>query len=264
MRKIPLLLAMLVCLCSLAFGQAGSISGQIKDEAGTPIAYATVKIKNSSTGSSADAQGRYKIAAKSGDVLVFSAIGYGQTELPVGNSSTLDANLSKTESLIDEVIVTAQGIRRRPRELGYSVAKVNNEDITVGRSPQLAQSLSGKVAGLAVFNVNNSVDPAVKIVLRGYRSMTGNNDALVVIDGLPMPPGSSTMLNLLNPNDIENISVLKGGQAATLYGSDGVNGALVITTKRGTKGKARVTYSNATNVETVSFLPDFQDQYGSG
>ncbi|HTE24921.1 SusC/RagA family TonB-linked outer membrane protein [Flavitalea sp.] len=264
MRKIPLLLSMLVCLCSLAFGQAGSISGQIKDEAGTPIAYATVKIKNSSTGSSADAQGRYKITAKSGDVLVFSAIGYGQTEVPVGSSSTVDANLAKSESLIDEVIVTAQGIRRRPRELGYSVARVNNDDITVGRSPQLAQSLSGKVSGLAVFNVNNSVDPAVKIVLRGYRSMTGNNDALVVIDGLPMPPGSSTMLNLLNPNDIETVSVLKGGQAATLYGSDGVNGALVITTKRGSKGKARVTYSNATNIEQVSFLPDFQDQFGSG
>jgi TonB-linked SusC/RagA family outer membrane protein len=264
MRKIPLLLSMLVCLCSLAFGQAGSISGQIKDEAGTPIAYATVKIKNSSTGSSADAQGRYKINAKSGDVLVFSAIGYGQTELPVGNSSTLDANLAKSESLIDEVIVTAQGIRRRPRELGYSVAKVTNDDIMVGRSPQLAQGLSGKVSGLAVFNVNNSVDPAVKIVLRGYRSMTGNNDALLVIDGLPMPPGSTTMLNLLNPNDVENISVLKGAQAATLYGSDGVNGALVITTKRGSKGKVRVTYSNATNVEKVSFLPDFQDQFGSG
>ena len=257
-------MSMLVCLCSLAFGQAGSISGQIKDEAGTPIAYATVKIKNSSTGSSADAQGRYKITAKSGDVLVFSAIGYGQTEVPVGSSSTVDANLAKSESLIDEVIVTAQGIRRRPRELGYSVARVNNDDITVGRSPQLAQSLSGKVSGLAVFNVNNSVDPAVKIVLRGYRSMTGNNDALVVIDGLPMPPGSSTMLNLLNPNDIETVSVLKGGQAATLYGSDGVNGALVITTKRGSKGKARVTYSNATNIEQVSFLPDFQDQFGSG
>jgi len=104
----------------------------------------------------------------------------------------------------------------------------------------------------------------VKIVLRGYRSMTGNNDALVVIDGLPMPPGSSTMLNLLNPNDIESVSVLKGGQAATLYGSDGVNGALVITTKRGSKGKARVTYSNSTNIEQVSFLPDFQDQFGSG
>jgi TonB-dependent SusC/RagA subfamily outer membrane receptor len=149
----------------------------------------------------------------------------------------LNVSLSKGEGLIDEVIVTAQGIRRKPRELGYSVAKVSNQDITVRRSAQLAQSLSGKVSGLAIFNVNNSVDPSVKIVLRGYRSLTGNNDALLVIDGLPMPPGSSTMLNLLNPNDIENVSVLKGGQAATLYGSDGVNGALVITTKRASKVK---------------------------
>jgi len=264
MRKISLLTAMLVCLCSLTFGQTRAISGQIKDEAGVPIAYATVKIRNSSTGASADAEGKYSINAKSGDVLVFSAIGYNILEAPVGSTSSIDPSLKKMEGLIDEVIVTAQGIKRRPRELGYSVARITNDDITVGRSPQLAQSLSGKVSGLAVFNVNNSVDPAVKIVLRGYRSMTGNNDALVVIDGLPMPPGSSTMLNLLNPNDIESVSVLKGGQAATLYGSDGVNGALVITTKRGTKGKARVTYSNATNIEQVSFLPDYQDQFGSG
>ena len=107
---------------------------------------------------------------------------------------------------MEEVVVTAQGIRRRPKELGYSVAKVDSEDLIVGRSPQLAQSLSGKVSGLAVYNVNNSVDPSVKITLRGYRSMTGNNDALIVIDGVPQP-GSQTMLYLLNPNDIENISV---------------------------------------------------------
>jgi TonB-linked SusC/RagA family outer membrane protein len=119
------------------------------------------------------------------------------------------------------------------------------------------------VSGLAVYNVNNSVDPAVKITLRGYRSMTGNNDALLVIDGVPQP-GSQTMLALLNPNDIESISILKGGQAGTLYGSAGVNGALVITTKRGAKGKARVTYTNSTNFEQLAFTPQFQDKYGNG
>lgn len=255
---------MLICLCGIGYGQAGEVTGQINDESGTPIAYSSVKVKNSTTGSSANAEGKFKINAKGGDVLIFSAIGYTQKEVTVGKTLILSVNLQKTDGLIEEVIVTAQGIRRRPRELGYSVAKISDDEITVGRSPQIAQSLSGKVSGLAVFNVNNSVDPAVKIVLRGFRSMTGNNDALLVIDGLPMPPGSSTMLNLLNPNDIESVSVLKGGQAATLYGSDGVNGALVITTKRGAKGKARVTYSNSTNVEKISFLPDFQDQFGSG
>src|SRR6185503_16506424 len=127
-----------------------------------------------------------------------------------------------------EVVVTAQGVRRRPRELGYSIAKVSNQELTTGRAPQIAAGLSGKVSGLVVINANNSVDPAVKITLRGYRSMSGNNDALIVIDGVPQ--ATSTMFNLLNPNDVENISILKGGQAATLYGSQGINGALIVTT----------------------------------
>ncbi len=114
---------------------------------------------------------------------------------------------------------------------------------------------------MAVYNVNNSVDPAVKVVLRGFRSLTGNNEALVVLDGMQT---TSTILALINPNDIESVSILKGGQAATLYGSAGINGAIVITTKKGAQGKLKVSYSNSTNFEQISFLPDFQDQYGSG
>ncbi len=173
--------------------------------------------------------------------------------------------MSRQSALIDEVIVTALGVKRRPKELGYSVAKVTNEDITNGKSPTVAMGLSGKVSGLAVYNVNNSVDPQVKITLRGYRSLTGNNDALIVIDGLPMPPGgSSTILNLINPNDIDNITVLKGGVASAQYGSDGVNGALVITTKKGSKGRPRVSYTHSTNVEKISVITKFQEKFGSG
>ncbi len=263
MRKILSLLAVLVVIALPALSQSRKITGKVTDGKGIPIPFATIRIKGKTTGSSADQNGTFIIEASPSDVLVITAAGYDAQELPVGNQLTLTAGLQSNKEL-DEVIVTAQGIRRRPKELGYSVARVTSDDITVGRSPQIAQSLSGKVSGLAIFNVNNSVDPAVKIVLRGYRSMTGNNDALVVIDGLPMPPGSATMLNLLNPNDIESISILKGGQAATLYGSDGVNGALVITTKKGTKGKMKVTYSNATNIEQISFLPEYQDKFGSG
>ena len=264
MRKILCLLQALLLYCAIASAQGRLLTGRVTDDAGAPVPFASIKVKGTPTGTSADAQGQFRINISNDAVLVISAVNYETKEVSVGTSETLNISLVAGASLIDEVVVTAQGIRRKPRELGYSVAKVNNQDITVGRSPQLAQSLSGKVSGLAIFNVNNSVDPAVKIVLRGYRSLTGNNDALVVIDGLPMPPGSATMLNLLNPNDIESISVLKGGQAATLYGSDGVNGAIVITTKRGKKGKMRVTFSNSTNIEKISFLADFQDKYGSG
>jgi TonB-linked SusC/RagA family outer membrane protein len=263
MGKFLTLIAVLVVIALPALSQTRKLTGKVADTKGVPIPFASIRIKGKNAGTTADQNGTFVIDAASTDVLSISAAGYDSQELTVGNLQSLRIDLQANKQLA-EVIVTAQGIRRRPKELGYSVARVSNEELTVGRSPQLAQSLSGKVSGLAIYNVNNSVDPAVKIVLRGYRSLTGNNDALVVIDGLPMPPGSSTMLNLLNPNDIESVSVLKGGQAATLYGSDGVNGALVITTKKGSKGKLKVTYSNSTNIEQVSFLADFQEKYGSG
>ncbi|HTE10011.1 MAG TPA: SusC/RagA family TonB-linked outer membrane protein [Chitinophagaceae bacterium] len=273
MRKLLTLFTVLIGCCLLVHSQTRKISGKVLDEKGNPIPYATVKIKGKNAGTSADQNGNFEIQLSPKDVLTISSIGFDLQEVTVGNTGSVSVNL-KGNKLMEEVIVTAQGIRRRPRELGYSAVKISNDDIMVGRSPQLAQSLSGKVSGLAIFNVNNSIDPSYKFTLRGYRSITGSNDALIVIDGMPFPPPSSTdptsntastsPLSLLNPNDIDNISILKGGQAATLYGSDGVNGVIVITTKKGTKGKARVSYSNATNIEIVSFLPDFQDKFGSG
>ena len=124
-------------------------------------------------------------------------------------------------------MVTAQGIRKNQREIDYAVSKVETEDVTVSRSPHLAQALAGKVTGLVIYNVNNSVDPAAKVVLWGYRSLTGNNEALVVLDGMQT---TSTILAVINPNDIESVSILKGGQAATLYRSAGINCATIITT----------------------------------
>jgi TonB-linked SusC/RagA family outer membrane protein len=263
MRKLLAFVTVFMLFSASVLAQTRSISGKVTNEKGEAVPFATVAIKGTKKTTVADANGNFRIDAATGDVLQVSSAGTATREFAVGLGSDYNVALSTSTAQMEEVVVTAQGVRRKPRELGYSVAKVNNEDIMVGRSPQLAQSLSGKVSGLAVFNVNNSVDPAVKITLRGYRSMTGNNDALLVIDGVPQP-GSQTMLNLINPNDIENISVLKGGQAATLYGSAGVNGALIITTKRGAKGRARVTFSNSTNIEEISFLPEFQDKYGNG
>lgn len=257
------LLTVFVLIGAAVFAQLRTITGKVRNEKGEVVPFATVSVKGTNRTVTADAEGNFKIEANTGEVLSISSAGQTSKDFTIGSGTEVVATLGAKNAQLEEIVVTAQGIRRRPKELGYSVSQINNADIMVGRSPQLAQSLSGKVSGLAVYNVNNSVDPAVKITLRGYRSMTGNNDALIVIDGVPQP-GSQTMLALLNPNDIESISVLKGGQAGTLYGSAGVNGALVITTKRGTQGKARVTYSNATNIEDISFLPKFQDKYGNG
>lgn len=263
MRKFFSLCLLLLCVI-VTQAQNRTISGRVTDELGAVVPFATVTVKGTKNAKVADASGNFTIQAKTGDILVITATNFKTVEVAVGSGNTANATIQREVNVIDEVVVTAQGVKRRPRELGYSAVTVSNAAITNGHSPTLAQGLSGKVAGLAVFNANNSVDPAVKIVLRGYRSLTGDNNALIVIDGMPMPRESSTMLNLLNPNDVESITILKGGQAATLYGSDGVNGAVVITTKKGSKGKIKVTYTNATNIEEISFLPEFQDKYGSG
>jgi TonB-linked SusC/RagA family outer membrane protein len=246
---------------SYAYAQNVNVTGKVTADDGSVLPGVSVVVKGTNQGVQTDANGIYKIAAKKGASLLFSFIGFETQTAVVGNATTIDVVLKSDAAQLNEVVVTAQGIRKNLREIGYAYSKVSTEDVTVGRSPQLAQALSGKVTGLAVYNVNNSVDPSVKIVLRGFRSLTGNNEALIVIDGMQT---TSTMLALINPNDIDNISILKGGQAATLYGSAGINGAMVITTKKGTKGKIKVGYSNSTNFEQISFLPDFQDKYGSG
>lgn len=261
MRKL-LLAGIMLVWAGFAMAQEKTISGKItSSDDGSPLPGVSVLIKGSTKGVSTDGNGVYKITAPANATLNFSFIGFATQSVAINNRTIVDVQLKADAAAFNEVVVTAQGIRKNVREIGYAYSKVATEDITVGRSPQLAQALSGKVTGLAVYNVNNSVDPSVKIVLRGFRSLTGNNEALIVLDGMQT---TSTVLALINPNDIESVSILKGGQAATLYGSAGINGALVITTKKGEKGKMKVGYSNSTNFEQISFLPAFQDKYGSG
>jgi TonB-linked SusC/RagA family outer membrane protein len=262
MKKIVTSLVVALLLYSMATtAQVRTITGSVKDEQGAAVPNVSVQVKGSSTTVLGDANGAFRISASDNAVLVISAIGFNNLELKVGKLATLNVTLSKKVNELENVVVTAQGIRKKAKDIGYSYAKVSNEEIGVGRAPQLTQALSGKVSGLAIYTVNNSVDPAVKVILRGYRSLTGNNEALIVIDGMQT---TSTTLALINPADVESVSILKGGQAATLYGSAGINGALVITTKMGSKGKLKVSYSNATNFEQISFLPQFQEKFGSG
>src|SRR4030095_3248952 len=181
MRKFLTLVKVLVCISFLAQAQTRKVSGKVLDEKGDPVPFASVKIKGTNNGVAADQNGGFQIALDANTSLLISSAGYANPEVSIGSSIEVVTITMKANAQMQEVVVTAQGIRRRPRELGVSVAKLSNDDIMVGRSPQLAQSLSGKVAGLAVFNVNNSVDPSFKFTLRGYRSITGSNDALVVI-----------------------------------------------------------------------------------
>jgi TonB-linked SusC/RagA family outer membrane protein len=262
-QRFTLLAAVAMLFCGLSlFAQDRTITGKVTaSDDGSALPGVNITLRGASRGTTTESDGTYKITVPNNSKLVFSFIGFATQEIEVGAQTSINVKLVADASQLQEVVVTAQGIRKNQREIGYAYSKVTTDDVTVGRSPQLAQALSGKVTGLAVYNVNNSVDPAVKIVLRGFRSLTGNNEALVILDGMQT---TSTVLALINPNDIESVSILKGGQAATLYGSAGINGALIITTKKGAKGKIKVGYSNSTNFDQISFLPQFQEKYGSG
>ncbi len=259
MRKFASLFTMLMLLTAFAFGQNRTITGTVTDENGAPVAGASVRIKGTRTGVAADNNGVFRILAKTGDVLEVTG-GIDPVEVTIGSDDNITIRAKRRVTTETEVVVTALGIRRRPKEVGYANTTVKPDMITNGQAPRLGQALSGKAAGLTVYNTSNSVNAAPRIVLRGNRSITGDNTALIVLDGVPVPANT---LNYLNPNDVENVSILKGGQAATIYGPDGVNGAIIVTTKRG-RGKPQITFTSTTNFEDVSFLPSFQTEYGSG
>ena len=260
MRKIASLLSVLMFVCALAFGQTRTVTGTVRDSKGEPIPFATITEVGTNNATQADANGSFAISVRSGARLAVSATGFqAQTLTVTGN--TLDFALGRSEGQLQEVVVTtALGIRRRPKEIGYANTTINSERITSGNSPTLGQALSGKVAGLQIQNTSAGVTQDVRITLRGNRSITGNNQALIVLDGVPVPQNT---ISYINPNDIENVTVLKGGQAATLYGSDGVNGVLMITTKKGST-RPSVNYQHSSTWETISFMPGFQTQFGSG
>jgi len=258
MRKITSLFTVLMLFVSLAFGQNRTITGTVTDENGAPVQGASVRIKGTKTGVAADNNGMFRILAKTGDVLQITG-GIDPVEVTVGSDNNIMVRAKRQVTAGTEVVVTALGIRRRPKEVGYANTTIKADQFTNGQSPRLGQALSGKAAGLTVYNTSNSVNASPRIVLRGNRSLTGDNTALIVVDGVPVP---SNTINIINPNDVETVTLLKGGQAATIYGPDGVNGVIMITTKKG--GKPQISYQNTTNFEDVSFLPKFNTEYGSG
>lgn len=260
MKRLVSFLCMLCTVPSLQ-AQEKTVTGTVTDLAGQPLSGASIKIKGTNRGTTADDDGKFTVRIKPGGVLMVSAIDFAPQQVTVGDNPVITIKLTRADAQLSEVIVTAQGIRRKPKEIGYSVATIRNEQFTNGRSAFLGPGLAGKVSGLQVSGLNNSVNQDVRITLRGNRSITGDNKALIVLDGVPVPQST---LSGLNPNDIENVTILKGGQAATLYGSEGVNGALLITTRKGNAGKPQITFSSSNSIDEVSFLPKFQEEFGSG
>jgi len=261
MRKILSLLVIGLLYGALSFGQTRVISGKITDKQGIPVPFVTVTVKGEKRGTAADVNGQFSLSAKKGDVLVVSGTDRKTTEVVVGESNSLFISVDQADKVLDEVIVTAGGLKTRRKEVGSASTVVKAEALVAGKATTIAGGLQGKVAGLQISATSGGVNPSYRLILRGQRSLTGNNQALIVLDNVIVP---SEVLGNLNPEDVEDVTVLNGAGAAALYGSQASNGALIVTTKKGKKGVNSVVVSNTTTIEQAAFFPKFQKRFGSG
>ena len=261
MRKLASLFSMLVLFTALAFGQNRVISGTVTDETGAPLPGASVRIEGTKTGIAADNNGQFRLSAKTGDVLVVSGAGLETTTATVGTASVIVITVKRVVISGTDVVITSLGVARQAKELGYSTAKVKATELTQAKSVNLQNGLTGKVSGLNIQTVNNGVFADTRITLRGIRSLTGNNQPMLILDGVPISLG---YISSINPNDITDVTILKSASATAVYGPDGSNGALVITTKRGNKNKPQISVGHTVQVERVSYMPELQNQFGSG
>lgn len=244
-----------------ARAQERTVTGRVTSAAdGSPIPGVNVVLKGTTIGTVSDGSGNYSLSAPSEGTLVFSFIGLVSQEVAVKGKTRIDVMMSEDAAQLTEVVVTAGGIEVQKRSLGNMATTVKTTDITQGKSANPVAGLQGKVPGLLISAVSSGVNPNYRVVLRGQRSILGNNQALLVLDNIITP---NSVLGNLNPEDIEDIQVLNGPGAAALYGSDASNGALIVTTKRSRLG-TEIKVSNTTTVERVSYLPQLQREYGSG
>jgi len=259
MRKFLSLFAVLVLLSVLAFAQTRTITGRVTDQQGQPVPFASIKIKGTKVGTAADGDGAFSIKAKVGDVLIVTGAGLTTKEATIGESGPVVVQVSRKESNLTEVVVTALGIQRQAKELGYSTAKVSGKDLTAAKPISAVNGLTGKVSGLQINTVNNGLFAPTRVTLRGNRSLTGNNQPLIVVDGAIF----YNDINTLNADDIVDITVLKGSSASAVYGSDASNGVILVTTKKGSRGKAQITFASTVQAEKVAYMPAFQTRFGA-
>ncbi len=264
MKKLSLLIVLFVLGVSTLLAQTKVITGTVvsgvKGEG--PIPGVTVVVKGTTIGASTDANGKYSITVPTtATTLVFSYIGMKSQEVEIGNRTVIDGVMQTDILGLEEVVVTAFGIKRASKELGIATQKVSDKELTQAGVSNVVNGLTAKVSGLQINTVNNGVNPDTRITLRGNRHFLASNQALVVLDGVPV---SASYLNSVNPNDIASVNVLKGASASSLYGNDASNGVLVVTTKRGAGNVPVIKISNTTTFERISYLPKLQTRFGSG
>ncbi|MEI7757988.1 MAG: SusC/RagA family TonB-linked outer membrane protein [Bacteroidota bacterium] len=262
LRKIVLFFAMLIGWSVTTLAQSKIVSGKVTGANDQPISGATIKVEGSaSAATSTNDKGEFKISAKEGNTLQISSVGFKSLTVKVGSATIYNVNLEVFVNVMDEVVVTAGGIKSKRRELGNAGTVVKTDVLVAGKATNIGSGLQGKVAGLQINATGGGVNPNYRIVLRGQRSLTGNNQALIVLDNVIVP---ASMLGNLNPEDVEDITVLNGSGAAALYGSAASNGALIVTTKKGKPGVTQVGISHTTTIEQVAFFPKIQTKFGAG
>ena len=263
--KQRLLSVLLLCtmLIGVVYAQNRQVRGKVTSAAdGSPIGGVSVIVQGTNAGTQTDGSGNYSVQVGNNATLIFRYIGYASQTISVGSQSVINVSLSSTENTLDEVVVTGAGLTASRRSVGAAQTTIKAEDLTKAKPSNVVTGLTGKVAGLVVQGVGSGVNPNYRVMLRGMRSLTGNNQALIVIDNVISP---SSMLGNLNPDDVEDITVLNGASAAALYGSQASNGALIIKTKKGASVEGmEVTLENTTAFEDVVFLPQVQKRFGSG
>lgn len=263
-----------------------TVSGVVSDEKGTPMVGVTVLVKNTNIGRITGIKGEYRLEIPANSVLVFSYMGYTTEERHVSTQTQINVTLTEQAQAINDVVVTALGIKREQKALGYATTKLGGNEIAEALSTNWTSALSGKIAGLNLVRSGAGPAGSNKIILRGESNLTGDNQALIVIDGVVInsssglstgsgndsylgedsPVDFGSALNDINPEDIESINVLKGAGAAALYGQRGAHGAIIITTKSGEESMKglKVSFSSTANFETPYHWPDYQYAYGSG
>lgn len=256
---------------------ARQITGRVTDESGAPLGGVSVVVRNTRTGTSTDIDGQFTVEASKGDVLEFTIVGYKRTSVTVGSDVTLSVKLALEITEGSEVVVTAMGIERKKKSLAYSTQTVDGSKLAEVREVNVANALKGKVAGVHVNPSGGGPSGSSYVVIRGSSSLTGSNQPLYVVDGVPIDNqtlGTPSIfggqrdygdgIGNVNPDDIENVTVLKGPAAAALYGSRGAKGVILITTKKGKSGKLTVDINSNVTFEKVNVTPTFQSIWGGG
>jgi TonB-linked SusC/RagA family outer membrane protein len=262
MTRIFSLFVVFMLTGALAFSQSRVVTGKIVSDKGAGVPYASIKSSNSNTGASADAEGNFSLRVTDATVLTVSSNGFESQTITVGAQTFVGATLKTTNTSMQEVVVTTTlGRVRQKSSLGTSTVSLGTKDITQGRSTNIAQGLTAKASGVSIQQTNSGVNQDTRITLRGIRSLTGNNQPMLVLDGVPLALG---FFSSINPNDIADVTILKSATSTAIYGPDGVNGAIIVTTKKGSKIKPQISFSQSTQFESISYMPKFQKRWGAG